>query len=86
MTDDQPQPTGKVTGIKVSRMDPMETYDAGAIALQIMDHQKKAAALEADAASFVQAAKVERTQVEELEKILARVRKRDADRRAAGGS
>ena len=80
------KPTGRVVGIKVSRMDPMETYDAGALALQIMDHQEKAAALEVDAASFVKAAGTERAKAVELEQLLVKVRQRDASRRAAGGS
>jgi hypothetical protein len=62
---------------KQSRMDPMQTYDAGALALQIDEHRKKAESLEEDAKSFLSAAAIERKQIDDLGKILSKVRLRD---------
>jgi len=70
--------------LKISRMDPMETYDAGSLALQIMDHKKKAESLEIDAKSFQEAAQVQRDKADELEALLVRVRARDKSREAGG--
>ena len=71
--------------LKISRMDPMETYDAGAIAFQILDHQEKAKKLEIDAENFMNAAKTERKKATELEALLVKVRERDKTRKRAGG-
>lgn len=70
---------------KVSRMDPMETYEAGAVALQIIEHKKKADKLEDDAKNFLAAAEKERKQANKLEDLLVRIRQRDKARKKAGG-
>lgn len=71
--------------LKVSRMDPMETYEAGAVAQQILDHTKKADKLEEDAKNFLAAARTERQKAKELDTLLTKINQRDKARKKAGG-
>ena len=67
-------------GFKVSRMDPFETYDAGALAIQLAEALQNAAQFQADADAYAQQAEAERKKAKNLQVLIRRVNERDKKR------
>jgi hypothetical protein len=77
---------GKVVGLKVSRMDPFETYDAGALAQQLAQCINDENRLRADAYAFLAKADKMKEEQQRLSELIKRVNERDKKRKAAGGA
>ena len=68
--------------LKVSRMDPMESYSASAIALQLAETLENAAQFQADADAFYMQADAERKKAKQLKLLIKRINERDKKRAA----
>ena len=68
--------------LKVSRMDPFETYEAGALALQLAETLENAAQFQADADAFYEQAKSERLKAKNLQVLIKKINERDKKRKA----
>lgn len=68
--------------LKVSRMDPLNTYEIGALALQLAETLENAAQFQADADAYYEQAKSERLKAKNLQVIIKKVNERDKRRRA----
>lgn len=68
--------------LKVSRMDPMETYNVGAVALQLAETLENASNFQADADAYYEQAKQERLKAKELQKLIKKLNERDKKRAA----
>ena len=75
---------GKVIGLKVSRMDPMATYDAKALAIQLAEALNTEARLRQDAAAFLAQAEAEKKKAAKLQELIRKVNERDRKRAAEG--
>jgi len=82
MSDQEKKPEVKYE-LKVSRMDPFETYEAGALALQLAETLENAINFQADADAFYEQAKQERLKAKELQLLIKRINERDKQRRMA---
>jgi len=74
---------GPITGFKVSRMDPFETYKIEDLAAQLAGHLNNASNFQTDSETFAKRAQVERDKAAEMQKLITRVRERDRKRAAA---
>ena len=74
---------GPITGLKVSRMDPMETYDAGALAVQLAEALKNEIQFRSDAKEYLAQAEREKKKAEDLKVLIEKVNERDRKRAAA---
>ena len=79
-TEEKPQVRHE---LKVSRMDPFETYEAGALALQLAEVLENAANFQSDADAFYEQAKQERLKAKKLQLLIKRINERDKQRKAA---
>ena len=68
--------------LKVSRMDPFQSYEVGAVALQLAEVLENAAQFQADADAFYEQAKQERIKAKELQLLIKKLNARDKQRRA----
>lgn len=68
--------------LKVSRMNPLDTYEVGAVALQLGEALENASQFQADADAFYEQAKRERIKAKELQKLIKRLNERDKKRAA----
>jgi len=81
MSDEQEKKEVKYE-LKISRMNPMNEYEVGAVALQLADTLENAAKFQADADAFYEQAKAERLKAKELQKLIKKLNERDKKRRA----
>jgi len=70
--------------LKVSRMDPFETYTAEAIAKQLAETLSRAMQFQKDADTFTKEAQKFRDKATEMQELLARIHERDRKRAASG--
>ena len=66
--------------LKVSRMDPFETYEASALAMQLAEALENAERFQADADAFYNQAKAERIKAKKLQALIKKVNERDKKR------
>jgi len=66
--------------LKVSRMDPMNTYSVGAVAAQLAEAMENAERFQADADAFYEQAKAERVKMKQLQKLIVQLNERDKQR------
>ena len=72
--------------LKVSRMDPFQSYEVGAVALQLAEVLENAAQFQADADAFYEQAKQERIKAKELQLLIKKLNARDKQRAAEAES
>lgn len=68
--------------LKVSRMDPLNTYSASALAMQLAEVLENAANFQEDADAFYEQAKAERLKAKKLQVLIKKVHERDKLREA----
>lgn len=68
--------------LKVSRMDPFETYSASALALQLAETLENAMNFQADADAYYEQAKSERLKAKNLQVLIKKINERDKKRMA----
>lgn len=86
MTEDTENKPEVKYELKVSRMDPFETYEAGALALQLAETLENAMNFQTDADNYYEQAKAERLKAKNLQVLIKRINERDKKRRAEEAS
>lgn len=71
--------------LKVSRMDPFETYSASALALQLAEFIENSINFQAEADALYTQAEAERKKAKELQILIRKINERDKKRAAGQG-
>ncbi len=72
--------------LKVSRMNPMETYSASALAIQLAEALENATRFQEDADAFYEQAKSEGIKAKKLQQLIKKINERDKKRAAEAKS
>lgn len=73
---------GRVIGLHISRMDPLDSYDPGALATQMAQHMQRVIDFKRESEVFAQQAVAEEKKVKELAVLIEKVNERRKLRKA----